>query len=144
MARPSAYEKIIKPKMKEIKYFRSQGFTFEDIAKKIGVASSTLYKYKAEIEELKEVIKKATEVAVEELQETAFKLATGQYEAKTEEIKYDKLGQIITRTVRLTKQVDTTALIFLLKSYAPEIFNGKDSTDRGMVEAISEFAAKFK
>lgn len=144
MARPSAYEKKIKPKMDEIRYFRSQGFTFEEIAKKIGISSSTLYKYKAEVDEFKEVIKKATEVAVEELQDTAFKLATGQYESKTEEIKYDKLGQVITRTVRLTKQVDTTALIFLLKAYAPEIFNGKDSTDRGMVEAISAFAEKFK
>lgn len=47
------------------------------IAKKLGVSESTLYKYKAELPELSETVKKGRREAVAELENMAFKAAKG-------------------------------------------------------------------
>lgn len=48
MARPSKYDTEIKPYLADIKKAVEAGATVEEIAKAFGIASSTIYKYKAE------------------------------------------------------------------------------------------------
>lgn len=77
MARPSVYDKLIKPHIADIKKAVEQGATVEEIAKAYGIAESTLYKYKAEKKELKEAFARGREEVVVEIKNALLKKALG-------------------------------------------------------------------
>ena len=142
--RPNAYEEIIKPNLDRIKELVASGKTNEQIAKILGVSPSTLYKYKAEYTEIKEQYKKGIDEKIVELEQTAYSVATGKYIAITEDITYDKDDNIIARKVKKVKQVDTTALIFMLKALKPEMYANLEPDDnKDVVKAIQDLSEKL-
>ena len=54
--RTTKYDTIIKPKLEEIKKWSQSGATGKQIAGNLGIAESTLYKYKDEHQELASAI----------------------------------------------------------------------------------------
>lgn len=74
--RPGKKDEICKHKA-DIEKWAAEGLTMGQIAKKLGVSESTLYKYKAELPELSETVKKGRREAVAELENMAFKAAKG-------------------------------------------------------------------
>lgn len=127
MARPNKQD-IILNNLEQIEEWTSKGLTLKQIAKKLGISESTLYKYKAGSEEFSESVKKGRQGAVEELENSMFKSAAG-YTRRVK--KYQKVKNCIYENGKKSKEweemveyeeevyfpPDTTAGIFLLKNW---------------------------
>lgn len=128
MARPSA-KQVIKDNMKRIEKWVASGLSMKDIAKNLGISERTLYKYKAEDPQFMQTVKKARQPAVEILENTMFKSATGFTQTLK---KYEKVKRITYKDGKKLKEweevveleveeyfkPDVTAGIFLLKNWA--------------------------
>jgi DNA-binding CsgD family transcriptional regulator len=119
---------IVLNNLEQIKGWIAQGMSMRSIAQALGVSKQTLYKHiKASTDGL-DTIKNNRAVAVEELENTMFKSATG-YTVKVK--KYEKVKHCIYDNGKKAKEweemkeyeveefikPDTTAGIFLLKNW---------------------------
>lgn len=131
MAKNNSKKDIVLQHMEEIKEWVAQGVPMGTIAKTIGVSKTTLYKHIADMDgglNSLDAVKKFREPAVENLENTMFKSATG-YErkvkkyAKVKRCMYDngKKAEEWEEMVEYEETVyyppDTTAGIFLLKNW---------------------------
>ena len=127
MARPSA-KKIIKDNLDRIEKWVASGLSMKEIAKNLGISERTLYKYKASDEQFMQTVKKGRQVAVEILENTMFKSATGftQTLKKYEKVKrctykdgkkLKEWEEVIELEVEEYFKPDITAGIFLLKNW---------------------------
>lgn len=128
MARPDK-QKIVLENLGKIKTWAKDGLTIAQIAKNLGVAESTLYKYKAEFTELEDAVKKGRQTAVEEIENSMYKAAIG-YTRKVK--KHQKVRRCAYENGKKTEEweemveyeeeiyypPDNTAGIFLLKNWA--------------------------
>jgi transposase len=128
MARPSA-KNIIKENLKKIEKWVASGLTMKDIAHNLGISERTLYKYKATDPQFMQTVKNGRQVAVEILENTMFKSATGfmQTLKKYEKVKrctykdgkkLKEWEEIVELEVDEYFKPDVTAGIFLLKNWA--------------------------
>lgn len=127
MARPSA-KKIIKDNLDRVEKWVASGLTMKEIAKNLGISERTLYKYKATDPQFMQTVKKGRQVAVEILENTMFKSATGFTQTLK---KYEKLKRCTYKDGKKLKEweevveleveeyfkPDITAGIFLLKNW---------------------------
>lgn len=127
MARPSA-KKIIKDNLNKIEKWVASGLSMKEIAHNLGISERTLYKYKASDEQFMQCVKKGRQVAVEILENTMFKSATGftQTLKKYEKVKrctykdgkkLKEWEEIVELEVEEYFKPDITAGIFLLKNW---------------------------
>ena len=127
MARPSA-KKIIKDNLDRIEKWVVSGLSMKDIAHNLGISERTLYKYKAEDQQFMQTVKKGRQVAVEILENTMFKSATGftQTMKKYEKVKrctykdgkkLKEWEEVVELEVEEYFKPDITAGIFLLKNW---------------------------
>lgn len=82
MARPSIYEKQVKPRIKFIQPLIDAGFSQKDIALMLGINEDTLYEYKKKYSEFSECFKK--DAQVKEVERNYFNRLTGKYKAEKE------------------------------------------------------------
>lgn len=82
--RKSAKDYILS-KLDEIKKLASKGYSEKEIIKKLGIASSTYYKYKSELKELTDSILVGRDEAIKELENITYKTAMG-FEYKEEKM----------------------------------------------------------
>ena len=75
--RTTKYDTIIKPKLEEIKKWSQSGATGKQIAGNLGIAESTLYKYKDEHQELASAIDDGRKSLVIELRGALIQKALG-------------------------------------------------------------------
>ena len=127
--RPSKYEEYVKPRLLEITALCRDGYTMEDIAKKLGIAKGTLYEYQNKYKELKDALKKGREVADIEIENALFKSALG-YTVEETVKEEDEEGNIKIKTIKKYIVPSQTAQIFWLKNRKPDIWN-----DRKVIEA---------
>lgn len=124
------------------------GLTDEQIAKNIGINSSTLYDWKKKHSQISEALKRGKEVVDTEVENALLKRALG-YEYVEERFeKSEKDGE---KTIRIVKKVlpDTAAQIFWLKNRRPDKWREKpkeappaeEVNDRFM-EALQETATE--
>lgn len=135
MARPSA-KKIIKDNMKRIEKWVASGLSMKEVAKNLGISERTLYKYKSDDAEFMQTVKNARQVAVETLENTMFKSATGFTHILH---KHEKLKRCIYKDGKKLKEweevveydeevyfkPDMTSAIFLLKNWGNYLDNPK-------------------
>lgn len=100
------------------------GLTDEQIAKNIGIVSSTFYEWKRKNPEISEAIKKGKEVVDYEVENALLKRALG-YTICIEEDKLDKEGCAHTLAKDVHVPGDVTAMIFWLKNRKPEQWREK-------------------
>lgn len=115
MARPNKYETHVAPRLVEIEDWVRNGATDEEVAKRLGIAYSTLREYKDEFSAFSAALKRGKDYVDAEVENALLKRALGySYDEVTQELKEGKL--VTTKTV--TKQVvpDVTAQIFWLKN----------------------------
>ena len=120
MGRNSRYEEQVLPRLEEIREW--VGIIGErEIAKKLGIASSTFQKYKKEYPELKEALRKGRETLVEDLK-TSLKMKAKGF-SYTEKKSVTKTEDGVTTTVVEEYQKfsppDTGAIHLLLKNLDP-------------------------
>jgi len=111
----TSYELNVEPYLDLVKSMRIDGFKEEDIAKQLGIANSTWYKYKNEHIELVEALKNSKKSLIAKLEQTLFQKAL---------------------------EGNTTALIFSLKNLAPKKWADKVDVS-GSVE-MKDFSNMMK
>jgi transposase-like protein len=143
--RLSKYESEWKDKLIVIEGWARDGLTDEQVAKNMGISTSTLYEWKKKYSEFSEALKRGKEIIDREVENALLKRALGyEYEEITQErvIRKDVKGDpaidlhgfpisemVVTKKV--TKQVipDTTAQIFWLKNRKPEQWRDKQQVE---------------
>lgn len=120
MANPK-YEEWLTPEgLTLLEGWARDGLTNEQIASNMGVAESTLYKWKNEQVEISEALKRGKEVADYEVENALFKRATGfRYVEVTKE------NGVVVKEVTKEVAPDTTAAIFWLKNRKPSEWRDK-------------------
>lgn len=127
MSRESKKQTIL-DNLDNIEKWTAEGLTLRQIAKNLGVAESTLYKYKSGSTEIKESIKNGRQDCVKVLENTMFTSATG-YTRKVK--KYQKVKRTLYENGKKSEEweemveyeeeqyypPDNTAGIFLLKNW---------------------------
>ena len=127
--RKSKYDTHIAPHLKEIEKAVKGGATVTEIAAALGVAESTLYKYKEEKAELSAAFACGRANIVIEIRAALLKKALGyEYQEKKQYIKKDGEGENVTYTEITTKHQppSETAGAMLLRNY-DENWLDKDS-----------------
>lgn len=131
----------VKEKLVLIEGWAREGLTDEQIAEKLGIATSTLYDYKNKYSEFSEALKRGKEVIDFEVENALLKRALGyEYTEVTQErtVRKDEKGNVITdihglpcyemvvtKTVKKEVIPDTTAQIFWLKNRKPNEWRDK-------------------
>lgn len=121
------------------------GLTDEQIAKNIGIATSTFYEWKKKEIEFSEALKKGKEVIDFEVENALLKKALG-YTITIKEEKLDKDGCIHTLEKDVHIPPDTTAQIFWLKNRKPNNWKDRVETDedKEAVANASQVIAKIR
>lgn len=118
--RKSIYETMIEPHLEEIKKAVSAGATIPEIAKSLGVAESTLNKYKAEKKELSDAFARGREKVVIEIKAALLKKALGfSYEEEKRVGRRDKSGENVILVEKYSRYCppSETAAGMLLRNY---------------------------
>ena len=141
MALGKINEWLEKDKLILLEGWARDGLTDEQIAKNIGIATSTFYEWKKKELEFSEALKKGKEVIDFEVENALLKRALGyEYEEETYE------NGILTKKVKKQVPPDTTAQIFWLKNRKPNTWKDKVETDedREAVANASQVIAKIR
>lgn len=129
------YHKWLEPdNLTLLKGFARNGYTDEDIAKKMGINVGTLYEWKKRFSEIDEALKKGKDVIDDEIEETLIKSAMGySYDEVIKELRKndetDEVELVVTRVVRKHQPPNVTALIFWLKNRRRESWRDKISKE---------------
>ncbi len=121
------------------------GLTDEQIAKNIGIATSTFYEWKKKKLEFSNALKKGKEVIDFEVENALLKKALG-YTITLNKQKVTKDGDVIDITEEVHVPPDTTAQIFWLKNRKPNNWKDKVETDedKEAVANASQVIAKIR
>lgn len=138
MTKLSYYEKMgISDKLGLIEGWKRDGLTDVQIAKNLGVGKNSVIKWKNEIQEFRDAIKKGKEVSDYELENALHKRAVGYY---YEEETVTNQGDVV--TVKKYEHANPTSLIFALKNRLPHKYRDKieqDITQRSTVINIGQY-----
>ena len=118
--RKSKYETEVLPHLDEIREAVKNGATLDEIANALGIAKSTLCKYKAEKEELSDAFTHGRAKIIIDIRAALLKKALGyEYQEKKQYIKKDEDGEAVTYTEITTKHQapSETAGAMLLRNY---------------------------
>lgn len=151
MARPSKYETHVEPRLEEIKAWAREGITEEEIAKRLGIAYSTLKEYKNAFSAFSAALKHAR--AYDEEVVTALHLNTvGQIVKLQKPIKCKKKffenGKlvreeevVVTAEEEIYVHPDTMAQMYWLNNRLPTKWKAKptdNSGEKSAKEALDE------
>lgn len=126
MARPTDYDKKFHPIL--AKWLARSGLIDTEIAKELGIANSTLYKWKTEHKEFSEALKENKDIVDSQVENKLLQRALGfEYMEKHEEV--SAKGKVKTKTIRKHIAPDVTAQIFWLKNRQPDRWRDKREID---------------
>lgn len=127
-------EWLEKDKLILLEGWARSGLTDEQIAKNIGIATSTFYEWKKKELEFSEALKKGKEVIDFEVENALLKRALGyEYEEETYE------NGILTKKVKKQVAPDTTAQIFWLKNRQVKKWRDKvEIADNDAIKKLDE------
>ena len=119
------YQEWLEPEgLLKLEGWARDGLTDEQMAKNMGVRTSTLYDWKKKYSEISESLKKGKEVVDRAVENALLKRALGySYTETTKELVGTKM--IVTKEVVKEVQPDTTAQIFWLKNRRPDIWRDR-------------------
>lgn len=123
MAKSKYNEKQLKDKIEDIEKWAKRGCTKKEIATNLGVSKTTFEAYEKKYSWLSVLIKKAQIEAIEEVENSLFKAATGYYYDEQQHVKiktdqYQEEIKIV--TIKKFKPPDTGAMCFYLKNRAKD------------------------
>ena len=129
------YEKWLKPEsLLLLEAWARDGLTDEQIAEKMKIGTTTLYRWKNEHREIWEALKKGKEVVDVEVENSLLKRAKGcTVVEETQELMINpntgKRELVTTKKVIKEIPPDTTAQIFWLKNRRPDLWRDKQSME---------------
>ncbi|EMJ9230059.1 helix-turn-helix domain-containing protein [Staphylococcus aureus] len=138
MARIELYEKLdIVNKLGLVEGWKRDGLTDEQIARNLGVSKHTLIKWKKNIPDFLDAIKKVKEVSDYELENALHKRAVGYY---YEEETVTNKGEVV--KIKKYEHANPTSLIFALKNRLPHKYRDKveqEITNRNIEINIGDY-----
>ncbi|WP_410539087.1 helix-turn-helix domain-containing protein [Staphylococcus aureus] len=138
MARIELYEKLdIVNKLGLVEGWKRDGLTDEQIARNLGVSKHTLIKWKKNIPDFLDAIKKGKEVSGYELENALHKRAVGYY---YEEETVTNKGEVV--KIKKYEHANPTSLIFALKNRLPHKYRDKveqEITNRNIEINIGDY-----
>ncbi len=138
MARIELYEKLdIVNKLGLVEGWKRDGLTDEQIARNLGVSKHTLIKWKKNIPDFLDAIKKGKEVSDYELENALHKRAVGYY---YEEETVTNKGEVV--KTKKYEHANPTSLIFALKNRLPHKYRDKveqEITNRNIEINIGDY-----
>ena len=138
MARIELYEKLdIVNKLGLVEGWKRDGLTDEQIARNLGVSKHTLIKWKKNIPDFLDAIKKGKEVSDYELENALHKRAVGYY---YEEETVTNKGEVV--KIKKYEHANPTSLIFALKNRLPHKYRHKveqEITNRNIEINIGDY-----
>ncbi|HHC5035715.1 TPA: helix-turn-helix domain-containing protein [Staphylococcus aureus] len=138
MARIELYEKLdIVNKLGLVEGWKRDGLTDEQIARNLGVSKHTLIKWKKNIPDFLDAIKKGKEVSDYELENALHKRAVGHY---YEEETVTNKGEVV--KIKKYEHANPTSLIFALKNRLPHKYRDKveqEITNRNIEINIGDY-----
>lgn len=138
MARIELYEKLdIVNKLGLVEGWKRDGLTDEQIARNLGVSKHTLIKWKKNIPDFLDAIKKGKEVSDYELENALYKRAVGYY---YEEETVTNKGEVV--KIKKYEHANPTSLIFALKNRLPHKYRDKveqEITNRNIEINIGDY-----
>lgn len=113
----------------KIEGWARDGLTDEQIAKNMGIASSTLYEWKKKFSEFSESLKVGKDVADRQVENALHKSAIGyEYKEVTQELV--ESGEMkVTKIVKKQVQPNASSAIFWLKNRKPKAWRDKIETE---------------
>lgn len=142
--RPSVYEKRIKPHLEKINTLRENGFNHEDIAQMLGIARSTYFKHKAEIEEFSDSLKNSDGKLISQLEDSLYKRALGKAVKKTRTV--ETYGNGKKKIIEREEDViaSDVAIFFALTNLAPDKWKHKQDIQLSTEDELPTFADVMK
>ncbi|SBA69470.1 homeo-like domain protein [Staphylococcus aureus] len=138
MARIELYEKLdIVNKLGLVEGWKRDGLTDEQIARNLGVSKHTLIKWKKNIPDFLDAIKKGKEVSDYELENALHKRAVGYY---YEEETVTNKGEVV--KIKKYEHANPTSIIFALKNRLPHKYRDKveqEITNRNIEINIGDY-----
>lgn len=138
MARIELYEKLdIVNKLGLVEGWKRDGLTDEQIARNLGVSKHTLIKWKKNIPDFLDAIKKGKEVSDYELENALHKRAVGYYYEEETVTNKDEVVKI-----KKYEHANPTSLIFALKNRLPHKYRDKveqEITNRNIEINIGDY-----
>ncbi|HAR5180158.1 TPA: helix-turn-helix domain-containing protein [Staphylococcus aureus] len=138
MARIELYEKLdIVNKLGLVEGWKRDGLTDEQIARNLGVSKHTLIKWKKNIPDFLDAIKKGKEVSDYELENALHKRAVGYF---YEEETVTNKGEVV--KIKKYEHANPTSLIFALKNRLPHKYRDKveqEITNRNIEINIGDY-----
>ncbi|HDA3714541.1 TPA: helix-turn-helix domain-containing protein [Staphylococcus aureus] len=138
MARIELYEKLdIVNKLGLVEGWKRDGLTDAQIARNLGVSKHTLIKWKKNIPDFLDAIKKGKEVSDYELENALHKRAVGYY---YEEETVTNKGEVV--KIKKYEHANPTSLIFALKNRLPHKYRDKveqEITNRNIEINIGDY-----
>lgn len=132
--RKSAYETKIKPRFSEIREWLINGASNENIYRNLDISEPVFYKYLAEKEEFKELIKNGRIAIVAELRSALIKKAKGfdYTETKIIEREDPETGEKVKTVETYNKKAlpDVAAINLALKNYDPDNWSNDPQGDK--------------
>ena len=141
-----------------VRGWAKDGLTDEQIAKNLGIAVDTFYRYKNKYSEFSEVLKKGKEVSDYEVENALYNKAMG-YNTKVKKafkvknVEYDDYGkkireyeEIVLAEEEIHIPADTTAQIFWLKNRKSSKWKDKrenESDDTKLIEVLDKLESKL-
>lgn len=105
------------------------GLSDEQLAEKMGVGTSTFYRWKKEHREIWEALKEGKDVADRHVENALYKRACG-FEHEEVTTERDEInGKMITKRVTKFYPPDPTSMIFWLKNRKPDEWRDKRETE---------------
>lgn len=138
MAKGKINKWLEKDKLILLEGWARDGLIDEQIAKNIGIATSTFYEWKKKSKEFSEALKKGKEIVDFEVENALLKRALG-YTITIKEEKLDKDGCVRTLEKDVHIPPDTTAQIFWLKNRQVKKWRDKvEIADNDAIKKLDE------
>ncbi|PTK30815.1 transposase [Staphylococcus hominis] len=121
-------EWLSEEKLNQIKSWKGEGISHEQLAERIGINRTTLYSWISKYPEIAQAVKEGQERTVQYIENALMRKINGYTLHDTKRYKTtDKDGNVVERIEVTEKEVgpDTTAIIFALKTKDPERWNEK-------------------
>lgn len=138
------YQKWLEPEnLLLLESWARDGMTDEQLAKKMGISTSTLNAWKNKYPEILEALKKGKEVVDTLVENALLKNAEGYYYYEDAVVKYKDSFEVV--KVKRYAKPDTTAQIFWLKNRKPDQWREKQQVDiSGSLDKLDEVLGKVE
>lgn len=132
----SKYETHVKPKLELIACWKQDGFSDEQIYKKLGISKDSFYRYQREFSDFSDCLRESKEIADYKMQNAMYQRGLG-YTFEEEKVVKDAEGNPMIMVVKKHIAGDPAVQMFWMKKRKPEMFGDKVEEGNNKDEGVT-------